>query len=98
MTESLETYLIFVALQCVSVPLALFLSPPEKVQRSDGTKVKIVVEKSFVAELRELRKAVSRRDVLSRLSHSVNGLLMFEIDYLVVACILGSLLQPVHQQ
>ena len=32
-----QTYLIFVALQCVAVPVALLLSPPEKVQRKDGT-------------------------------------------------------------
>lgn len=28
---SSETYIIFIALQCISVPLALALSPPEKV-------------------------------------------------------------------
>lgn len=59
----LETYLVFVALQCLAVPLALALTPPEKVQRSDGSKVKIVAEKSVGAELRALGRALSRRDV-----------------------------------
>ncbi|OJJ85393.1 uncharacterized protein ASPGLDRAFT_123992 [Aspergillus glaucus CBS 516.65] len=59
-----KTYLIFVALQCVSVPLALFLSPPEKVQRNDGSKVKIVIQNSLRAEMRELFKLSMRKEVL----------------------------------
>ncbi|TVY54086.1 UNC93-like protein [Lachnellula cervina] len=57
-----ETYLVFIALQCIAAPLALFLTPPEKVQRSDGTKVKIVAEKSFIAEIKALGRALARRD------------------------------------
>ncbi|KAI4741814.1 hypothetical protein E4T50_07802 [Aureobasidium sp. EXF-12298] len=60
----LETYLVFIALQCLAVPVGLLLSPPEKVQRSDGSKVKIVQEKSFAAELRALVAASKRRDIL----------------------------------
>ncbi|CAG8973964.1 hypothetical protein HYALB_00010084 [Hymenoscyphus albidus] len=59
-----QIYLIFIALQCVATPLALALSPPEKVQRTDGTKVKVVIEKSFAAEIRALGKALCRRDIL----------------------------------
>ncbi|KAF0319189.1 duf895 domain membrane protein [Colletotrichum asianum] len=59
-----ETYLVFIALQCLSVPLALALSPPEKVQRTDGSKVIIKAEKSFSAELRELFRISKRKDVL----------------------------------
>ncbi|CAG8958395.1 hypothetical protein HYFRA_00011072 [Hymenoscyphus fraxineus] len=59
-----QIYLIFIALQCVATPLALALSPPEKVQRTDGTKVKVVMEKSFAAEIRALGKALCRRDIL----------------------------------
>ena len=51
-------------MQCLAVPVGLLLSPPEKVQRSDGTKVKIVQEKFFAAELRALVKASKRRDIL----------------------------------
>lgn len=59
-----QTYLIFIALQCLAVPLALLLSPPEKVVRGDGSKVIIRAEKSFRAELRALAKASARKDIL----------------------------------
>ena len=59
-----QTYLIFIALQCVAVPLALALSPPEKVQRADGSKVIIRAEKSFKAEFNALWRASKRRDIL----------------------------------
>ncbi|TVY13782.1 UNC93-like protein [Lachnellula arida] len=59
-----ETYLVFIALQCIAAPLALFLTPPAKVQRSDGTKVKIVAGKSFIAEIKALGRALARRDIL----------------------------------
>ncbi|EFQ33875.1 hypothetical protein CGRA01v4_10773 [Colletotrichum graminicola] len=59
-----QTYLVFIALQCLSIPLALALSPPEKVQRSDGSKVIIKAEKSFKAEFQELLRVSKRKDVL----------------------------------
>ncbi|KAF4541556.1 uncharacterized protein LTHEOB_8551 [Lasiodiplodia theobromae] len=59
-----QTYLVFVALQCLSVPVALLLSPPEKVVRGDGSKVVIRAEKSFKAELRALWQVSRRKDVL----------------------------------
>lgn len=59
-----QTYLVFVALQCLSVPLALLLSPPEKVIRGDGSKVIIRAEKSFKAELKALWQASKRKDIL----------------------------------
>ncbi|KAF2013504.1 MFS general substrate transporter [Aaosphaeria arxii CBS 175.79] len=59
-----QTYLVFIALQCLSVPIALALSPPEKVQRSDGTKVIIRAEKSTRAELRALWEVSKRKEVL----------------------------------
>ncbi|KAL3428728.1 MFS general substrate transporter [Aspergillus tetrazonus] len=59
-----QTYLIFVALQCVAAPVALLLSPPEKVQRADGSKVVVRAEASFVAEFQALYKASMRRDIL----------------------------------
>ncbi|KAF4919763.1 UNC93-like protein [Colletotrichum viniferum] len=57
-----QTYLVFIALQCLSVPFALALSPPEKVQRTDGSKVIIKAEKSFSAEFRELFRISKRKD------------------------------------
>jgi MFS family permease len=59
-----QTYLIFIALQCLAVPLALALSPPEKVQRGDGSRVIIRAEKSFKAEFKALWIALKRRDIL----------------------------------
>ncbi|KAI1489227.1 major facilitator superfamily domain-containing protein [Biscogniauxia mediterranea] len=59
-----QTYLVFIALQCVAAPLALALSPPEKVQRADGSKVVLKAEKSFKAEFKALLDASKRRDIL----------------------------------
>ncbi|KAF4462464.1 duf895 domain membrane protein [Fusarium albosuccineum] len=59
-----QVYLIFIALQCVAAPVALLLSPPEKVQRADGSKVIVKAEKSFKAEFRALYQASTRKDVL----------------------------------
>ncbi|KAE8450781.1 hypothetical protein EG329_005694 [Mollisiaceae sp. DMI_Dod_QoI] len=59
-----KIYLIFIALQCIAAPIALLLTKPEKVQRSDGSKVKVIHEKSFAAEIRALGRAVSRRDII----------------------------------
>ncbi|KAI1469149.1 MFS general substrate transporter [Daldinia caldariorum] len=59
-----QTYLIFIALQCVAAPLALALSPPEKVQRADGSKVVIKSEGSFAGEIRALWRACKRKDIL----------------------------------
>ncbi|KAA8564084.1 hypothetical protein EYC84_012071 [Monilinia fructicola] len=57
-------YIIFITLQCLAAFIALALSPPEKAQRSDGSKIKIVHEKSFKAEINALIKACGRRDIL----------------------------------
>ncbi|KAF2788029.1 major facilitator superfamily transporter [Melanomma pulvis-pyrius CBS 109.77] len=59
-----QTYLVFIALQCIAVPLALALSPPEKVQRADGSKVIIRAERSFKAEFKALWTALKRRDII----------------------------------
>ncbi|KAI1805831.1 MFS general substrate transporter [Daldinia bambusicola] len=59
-----QTYLIFIALQCVAAPLALALSPPEKVQRADGSKVVIKSEGSFIGEIHALWRACKRKDIL----------------------------------
>ena len=59
-----QTYLIFVALQCLAAPVALALSPPDKVQRADGSEVIVRAEKSFKAELKKLWQISIRKDVL----------------------------------
>ncbi|KAK9802215.1 hypothetical protein SCARD494_00148 [Seiridium cardinale] len=50
--------------RCIAAPLALALSPPEKVQRADGSKVIVRSEKSFKAEFRALLAASKRKDIL----------------------------------
>jgi hypothetical protein len=59
-----QTYLIFIALQAAACPLALALSPPEKVQRSDGSKVVIRAERSFKDELKALWRVSKRKDIM----------------------------------
>ncbi|KAJ5100437.1 hypothetical protein N7456_006489 [Penicillium angulare] len=61
---NIETYLIFVALQCLAVPLAIFLTRPENVQRSDGSAVRVVRQDSWKAEMVELWKVTRRKDIL----------------------------------
>lgn len=63
-----ETYLIFVALQCLAVPLAYFLTRPEKVQRSDGSKVKVIAQDSWRAEFVELWRVSARKEVRGRVT------------------------------
>lgn len=59
-----QAYLVFIALQCLSCPLALALSPPDKVQRNDGSKVIIKKEKTFKGEVQALWRTSKRKDVL----------------------------------
>ncbi|KAJ5183078.1 major facilitator superfamily domain-containing protein [Penicillium capsulatum] len=59
-----ETYLIFVALQYFAVPLAIFLTRPENVQRSDGSKVKIVRQPPWRAGILELWKVYRRKEIV----------------------------------
>jgi hypothetical protein len=59
-----ETYLVFIALQCIAAPIALLLSEPHQVQRSDGSKVIIKAEGSIKAELKALLNDLKRRDIL----------------------------------
>ncbi|KAH8554143.1 major facilitator superfamily domain-containing protein [Umbelopsis sp. PMI_123] len=58
------TYLIFVCLQCLGTPIALFLTPPEKVERSDGSKVKVLKVKSAVDEVKGIWNTLKRREVV----------------------------------
>ncbi|KAM0719453.1 hypothetical protein Q7P37_005358 [Cladosporium fusiforme] len=59
-----ETYLVFIALQCLAVPVALLLTPPEKVERSDGSQVLVRGEKSIKVEMVALWAASKKREVL----------------------------------
>lgn len=44
------TYLVLIAIQCCGLPVALLLSPPEKVIRDDGTKVPSLKQTTWLKE------------------------------------------------
>ena len=84
----------------MAVPLAYFLTRAEKVQRSDGSKVKVIVLDSWQAEFLELWRVSARTEVrfqifstLCKSSSSNIGL-----DSAVTARFLGGLLQSVQQE
>jgi hypothetical protein len=56
--------------------------------------VKVVTEKSFIAEIYALGRALYRRDVSCFIPFNI-GFLTPNVDYIVVADLLGCLLQPV---
>ncbi|KAF8912269.1 hypothetical protein CPB85DRAFT_1434539 [Mucidula mucida] len=59
-----KTYIVFVALQCLGPAIALLLSPPDKVQRSDGIKVVLQKKRGDKEELITLLKLSITRRVL----------------------------------
>ncbi|KAI8072301.1 major facilitator superfamily domain-containing protein [Gongronella butleri] len=59
-----QTYLIFVALQCLGTPLALFLTPPAKVERADGSRVKVLAPGTFWEEIKGVFRVSARRHIL----------------------------------
>ena len=70
--DSVDTYIIFIALQCLSVPVALLLSQPEKVEREDGTTVQPQPQVSFKQTFIDLARCLKRREV--RLDSSLHML------------------------
>ena len=58
------TYLVLIGIQCCGLPLALLLSPPEKVIRDDGTKVQQVKRTSWLLEGKAIWKLVRSRRIL----------------------------------
>lgn len=56
--------LVLIALQCCGLPLALALSPPEKVVRDDGTQVVILKQTSWRAEAKAIWKLVRTKRIL----------------------------------
>ena len=59
---SYTTYLVLIAIQCLGVPAALLLSPPDKVQRPDGSRVPHLKRKdtSFRNEMLGIWRVVKR--------------------------------------
>jgi hypothetical protein len=62
---SSATYIVFIVIMCLGFPIALLLSPAEKVWRKDGTRVIIRKEVTWWAEFTALgRLMVSKRIIL----------------------------------
>ncbi|KAF2017507.1 MFS general substrate transporter [Aaosphaeria arxii CBS 175.79] len=57
-----RTYIVFVVLQCLGPAVAMLLSPPEKVQRRNGTKVKLLPHVPAGEEIRETLKLMLRKE------------------------------------
>jgi hypothetical protein len=76
----------------------VFLSPPEKVQRTDGSKVKIVIQGSWRAEMVELWKVCKRKEVryIQAMEMGYVGLTL--VDHFAAACFLGCVLQPIRRK
>lgn len=59
-----DTYLILIGLQCLGLPLAFLVSSPDKVIRSDGTKVGDPTKsKNILSEFRRLGKLILRKRI-----------------------------------
>ncbi|CAO2657094.1 Nn.00g058970.m01.CDS01 [Neocucurbitaria sp. VM-36] len=63
---SVDTYLPFIAIQAIGPFVATLLSSPEKVQRSDQTRVKVETElpKKLTVELQSMWKFIRRKEIL----------------------------------
>lgn len=60
---SYVTILVFVAMQVLAFPVAFFLSPPEKTQRSDGTEIVVEKRTPVKEQFRKLIKTVTTRQI-----------------------------------
>lgn len=59
-----NVYIVFIALQALGPFVAYLLSPPEKVERSDGQKVKLYADKSVWGEFKHTMKEYAKPDFL----------------------------------
>ncbi|EST08703.1 Ion channel regulatory protein, UNC-93 [Kalmanozyma brasiliensis GHG001] len=99
---STNTYLVFVVLQCCGPFVAMLLSPPHKVQRTDKTPVYLHIESSTRRELKLMWKTITKPQVLlllpiiwqSTWSEALIG--TYAVNYFTVRSrALGSLLSAV---
>ena len=77
---STKTYIVFIVIMCLGLPIALCLSPAEKVWRKDGTRVVTFREPTMAAEARAVWDLLRSRRILMLLpaffiSYFYNGLL-----------------------
>ena len=60
---SYVTILVFVALQVLAFPVSFLLSPPEKTERTDGTKIGVEERTPVKEQLRRLVKTVTTKQI-----------------------------------
>ncbi|CZT44950.1 related to DUF895 domain membrane protein [Rhynchosporium secalis] len=58
------TYIVFIAIMCLGLPIALLLSPAEKVWRKDHSKVRIHRQPTYAAEFKAVWKQLISRRIL----------------------------------
>lgn len=63
-TISSTTYIIFLVIMCMGLPVALMLSPAKKVWRKDGTRVVVRLENSWKNEFKAMFKLFLSRRIL----------------------------------
>ncbi|RAL09408.1 uncharacterized protein BO97DRAFT_351842 [Aspergillus homomorphus CBS 101889] len=63
-TISAGTYIVFIVIMCLGLPIALCLSPAEKVQRKDRTLVVVHKQATWAAEFKAAIKLIGTRRVL----------------------------------
>lgn len=59
-----QTYLAFIAIQCLGFFIALLLSNPEKVLRDDGTKIEAPRGTHWLSELKSMRRLAFSKQIL----------------------------------
>lgn len=60
-----KTYIVLIALQCCGLPLTLLISPPEKVIRSDGSKVVFSNKgRNWRSEFKALGSVFRRKEII----------------------------------
>ncbi|KAK9779833.1 putative Major facilitator superfamily (MFS) profile domain-containing protein [Seiridium cardinale] len=74
------TYIVFIVIMCLGLPIALCLSPAEKVWRKDGTKAVVNKEATWAAEFKAVFRLLCSRRILLLLpaffiSYFYNGFL-----------------------
>ncbi|TQN66014.1 UNC93-like protein 2 [Colletotrichum shisoi] len=61
---SSSTYIVFIVIMCLGLPIALCLSPARKVWRKDGTKIITPMESSWGGEFKAVGKLFASRRIL----------------------------------
>ncbi|GMM37883.1 hypothetical protein DASC09_052080 [Saccharomycopsis crataegensis] len=62
---SLKTYIVLISIQCLGFPASFLLSPPEKVIRKDGSKLRSnITNKTWKEECQNFIKVLKRKEVI----------------------------------